>query len=552
MNRSERRKVAKTSQEAIDQLMGQGVQLMQVGNHAAAQRAFREVMEAHPKHAEALFYLGTIELLAGSFGPAEELLRRSLISNPKHSLATNNLGLVLHSTGRTNDAMDCYQSALKIDPENVEAATNIGRVYMQNGQLDEALKSVDDAIEKKPDFSQAHLMRGVILQHRSDIEAAKVAYEKAIEFTPFMREAHLNLSKISFDGENVDSALTSFKAVHEAHPEDVRLAIQYAEILYQTGQDKKAVEVCTPFLDKDDTFVVELMNSHSFACASLGDFDKAIDSHKKALALANNDGVTRLNYGRTLTAKGAYRDALEQFVKAFQMIPYAQDLHALSYVCERELEDPRYKYHYDFDNLVWNTPIEVPEGFENLESFNAALSAAMNKQDTKPVHPFVQNRRNASQSWEELLSNPKDDVFNSLGQAIGKGMQSFVNGLPEDPQHVFISRAQFGPGMSAAWATSVTEQERLVLPVERAGWISGYYFVNTPSESENESDKSSWLHFGQPQLFGSKPDMVDHHIKPVAGNLVLFPSYFWHGFEAINAKSQPLTMFGLTIANGGG
>ena len=64
------------------------------------------------------------------------------------------------------------------------------------------------------------------------------------------------------------------------------------------------------------------------------------------------------------------------------------------------------------------------------------------------------------------------------------------------------------------------------------GMLSSAYYVEIPSETEDQSLKSGWIKFGEPRLRipGHGPE---RQIQPKPGRLVLFPSYMWHGTNPI-------------------
>ena len=79
------------------------------------------------------------------------------------------------------------------------------------------------------------------------------------------------------------------------------------------------------------------------------------------------------------------------------------------------------------------------------------------------------------------------------------------------------------------------------------GWLSGVLYVDVPSEVEQNGN--GWLVFGRPDITGVTM-VEDFAIKPKKGNLVLFPSYMWHGTNPILTDEQRLTVaFDIVPAN---
>ena len=61
------------------------------------------------------------------------------------------------------------------------------------------------------------------------------------------------------------------------------------------------------------------------------------------------------------------------------------------------------------------------------------------------------------------------------------------------------------------------------------GWLSGVYYVQLPAAMATSNNEAGWLEFGQPpeRFFGNARPAVKRY-QPVAGRLLLFPSWFWH------------------------
>jgi hypothetical protein len=71
------------------------------------------------------------------------------------------------------------------------------------------------------------------------------------------------------------------------------------------------------------------------------------------------------------------------------------------------------------------------------------------------------------------------------------------------------------------------------------GWLSSAYYVQVPPSVTGDS-RDGWIKFGEPDLdLEQKPE---HFVQPVAGRLVLFPSYMWHGTVPFKGREARLTL----------
>lgn len=51
-----------------------------------------------------------------------------------------------------------------------------------------------------------------------------------------------------------------------------------------------------------------------------------------------------------------------------------------------------------------------------------------------------------------------------------------------------------------------------------------------------------WIKFGEPGFHAREPLSAEYWVKPRAGQLVMFPSYLWHGTEPLVTASERITI----------
>ena len=65
--------------------------------------------------------------------------------------------------------------------------------------------------------------------------------------------------------------------------------------------------------------------------------------------------------------------------------------------------------------------------------------------------------------------------------------------------------------------------------VHPQGWISSALYVSLPPKGEGEPDDAGWLTLGQPDDKLALDVAPFRKVEPKRGQLVLFPSWMWHG-----------------------
>jgi tetratricopeptide (TPR) repeat protein len=106
----------------------------------AARREFETELAADPGHAQALAYLGDIEMRSNHPEGALPLLRRSLQLNSDIRIAAIDLGVVLAQQKQYQEAVAAFQHAVALDPAAPDAHYRLAQVYREMGKDAESRK----------------------------------------------------------------------------------------------------------------------------------------------------------------------------------------------------------------------------------------------------------------------------------------------------------------------------------------------------------------------------------------------------------------------------
>lgn len=180
--------------------------LLQRGENKAAQEKLRRIIEAVPRHAEALQLMGSIALIGGEAAEAVDWLERALAIDPRHAIACSNLGLALRRLKRDDEALAQFEKAAALNPGYAEAHSNSGVVLNELGRFSEAVAAYDRAIAINPGYAQAHCNRGVALNNLNRQAEAIASYDRAIALKPDYAAAHWNRCLVQLAIGNFDHA----------------------------------------------------------------------------------------------------------------------------------------------------------------------------------------------------------------------------------------------------------------------------------------------------------------------------------------------------------
>jgi len=186
------------------------LELQRQGRLAAAEAAYRAVLEREPGHVRALFNLGLIRVRQGAPDEAIGLFGAALARQPDFAEAHNALGIALRLLGRYEEALAHYAKALAIRPDYAEVENNIGLALQAQGRPDEAILHHRRALALKPDYAEAESNLAAALRELYHFEEALAHYRRAAALRPDAAGACNNLgAALQLVGRH-DEALARF------------------------------------------------------------------------------------------------------------------------------------------------------------------------------------------------------------------------------------------------------------------------------------------------------------------------------------------------------
>jgi tetratricopeptide (TPR) repeat protein len=158
-------------------LAQQGVDAHRRGDIDAAERSYRQALEADPDQPLALHYLGVACFQRKQYAEALPLLQRSTAKVPTEPEFHNNLGLVLAAMDRNDDAIAEYRRTLELAPDHATASNNLGLALQAINRLPDAIAAFRRALAVAPAFAHAHWNLALALLASGDYAEGWVEYE---------------------------------------------------------------------------------------------------------------------------------------------------------------------------------------------------------------------------------------------------------------------------------------------------------------------------------------------------------------------------------------
>jgi tetratricopeptide (TPR) repeat protein len=189
---------------------------------AEAFACYRQALEIAPHEAEGHFLLGNSFLNNARFADAEAPYRRCLKLRPDHLAARVNLGFVLGELNRLDEARVCYEETLRRKPDQAEAHHNLANLSREQGRYDEALAGYGESLRLRPDYAKALINRGIALVAMGRLDEAVADLERGLALQPDLADAHTSLGVAL-------SLLRRFDEAHACHERALALAPEFAE-----------------------------------------------------------------------------------------------------------------------------------------------------------------------------------------------------------------------------------------------------------------------------------------------------------------------------------
>ncbi|MBR8225008.1 tetratricopeptide repeat protein [Burkholderia ambifaria] len=157
-----------------------------------AETLYRRILDAEPRHADALHLLGLIGHQYGRYHEATELIMAAIEIKPDATYYYN-LGNVMQAHNRPAAAAECFRLAIELRPGYVDAYNNLGNAQRLAGHAREAVDAFCQAIALQPDHGQAYNNLGNALLDLNEIPAALESYQHAVALRPELPEPRSNL-----------------------------------------------------------------------------------------------------------------------------------------------------------------------------------------------------------------------------------------------------------------------------------------------------------------------------------------------------------------------
>ena len=224
------------------------------GNLDAAARLYGAVLDADPRHFEALLSLALIRFRSAQFEESERLCAEAARIEPRSADAAFIRGCALQRLNRAQDALACFEKAISLKPGFVEALINKGALLMTAKRPADALASFDAAVALNPRMAEAWNNRGNALAELGRHSDAVASYEKVLAVQPNAADSWVNRGTALIALRRFDEALASYENAARLAPERVDAIAGRANALFEAKHYERAAEGYAAVLARDAAY----------------------------------------------------------------------------------------------------------------------------------------------------------------------------------------------------------------------------------------------------------------------------------------------------------
>lgn len=253
------------------ELIRRARELFEKGDFAAAEQAYRELVEQLPddkridvmliigacqqaqgrdddaletlqqavarddSRAESWFQLGRARRQAGDEKGATEALDKAILLDPNHALARVELGHQALAAGDGERAQAHYRTALRAQPDCVPALVGLSERLLDTGEVDQAYELSTRAIQLRPGSIEAQLAAARVFMRRGHPDFAERCLNNALSAAPNNAELHRAMAQLLLQRGRAEESLAAAAEARRCGASDHRLALLEIQGLRHLG-----------------------------------------------------------------------------------------------------------------------------------------------------------------------------------------------------------------------------------------------------------------------------------------------------------------------------
>jgi tetratricopeptide (TPR) repeat protein len=545
-----------------------------LGDLVQAESLLRRALEIDPKWTPTLTTLAELLLVAGRSAEAVSLLQRAIQGFPRYPRAA--LLLVRHyldagqpalaleiatpwcnsgnvdddlsalhvaayaALGRQNEAVAHYRRLAALAPDNQVATHTLAVALIAANQTEEGERVVSQTLRRTRPTAALHYTHARSLITLERFDEAELALRECVGLEPRRADAHDSLAQLVWMRTgNIGEATHDLDQALEKYQHDDALWATKAALLQGAG-DARGAYACLAKRAARPQPPPALLIRAGLAALEF-EAATALTLAEQAMRAQPNNPTARKLLCAAYLGVGDGAAAMTECATLLQATPDDQYLIAMQTTALRLLNDPRYESLCDYDKMVLSQVIETPAGWSDLGSFLTEVTSRLNALHNPHGHRLLyQSLRQGTETTQDL-SRSQDPVIQALFHAFAAPIARYRDhiGQGKDP----LRRRNRGTSRyNGSWSVRLHSSGYHTSHVHPRGWISSACYIQLPDSMRAGHTAEGILSFGAPGMMTTPSLDAELSVRPELGQLVLFPSYFWHGTLPFHSEQPRLTV----------
>jgi tetratricopeptide (TPR) repeat protein len=428
-------------------------------------------------------------------------------------------GLLQRSLDQHDQALASLQRAAEIDRADASIAHGRARIALEAGIP--AVELFEAALRLSPADGEVLLGYAAALLAAGRGDEAEARLDEILTRSPMWFQGHAQLAQLRATLGKRHLVTASIERAIASNPRSDALWTALFGILL-SAQDFQGLDEAVKRARRMSAPEPTLLSYEAIAAAELGEHDRA--DRLFALMPQRERTSTAIWRIRHLLRSGRGADAVEvidgelQGDRAAAAWPYAS-------IAWRLTGDVRWEWlEGDLDRLV--SVIDLTSELSEVDR----LAQTLRDLHRGKGEYLDQSVRGGTQTDGPLFTRI-DAHIRGLRSVIVGAVERYLRELPApDPTHPLLGRRRDRPvRFSGSWSVRLRSGGHHSNHVHPEGWISSAFYVALPARSPGEAERAGWLTLGEPQKELGLDLPPFRYVEPRVGQLVLFPSWMWHG-----------------------
>jgi tetratricopeptide (TPR) repeat protein len=545
-----------------------------MGDFSQVEALLRRALDIDPKWTPTLTSLAELQLAAGRNDEAVQLLQRAVQGSPaypraalllvRHYLDTGRPAPALEiatrwcssgkldeelsamhiaayaALGRQSEAVAHYRQILFRDPNNPAAAHMLAVALNAANQAEEAQLLALQALRRSRPTAALKLTHARSLITLERFEEAELALCECVRLEPRLAEAHNSLAQLVWmrSGDIAETTRALDQALEQFEHNDALWGAK-AALLQGAGDARGAYTCLAKRAERPQAPPMLLVRA---GLAAL-EFDPAIALRlaEQVMRAQPNNLTARKLLCAAYLGVGDGGAAMTECATLLAATPDDQYVIAMQATALRLLNDPRYENFCDYDKMVLAQPLDTPKGWPDIGSFLAEVTAHLNALHNPHGHRLLyQSLRQGTETTQDL-SRSQDPIIQALFNTFTAPIQRYREFIGQGTD-ALRRRNRGASQYNGSWSVRLRSAGYHTSHVHPRGWISSACYIQLPDIMTAGRTAQGTLSFGTPGMITTPSLDAEFSVRPEPGQLVLFPSYFWHGTLPFHSEQPRLTV----------